>query len=261
MIKVVSNAVGKKLPLRCDFYPYDSSQGTLEFIFPPFAKKGASIKESMKDSTFKARVRMHLPEQFSLIPPENIITFSKAIPDIFGKNLIEVGKIMNKTPAEAVIEILLADESANGGPVIYRYAMAKGNYESLIKSNFAIISSDGGIDYDEPEMTQIDPRVYGTFPKLFGTYVREKRFLTLEEAVRTVTGMPAEQLGMKEHGLLREKMIADITIFNPETIADISTYEGPPQYAKGIEYVIISGKVVVEKGIFTGLKAGKILKR
>jgi N-acyl-D-aspartate/D-glutamate deacylase len=262
VIKVVSEAVGKKLPLRCDFYPYDSAQGTLEYIFPSFAKKGGLLRENLiKDSTLKARVRMHLPKQFSLIPPENIIIFSKVFPDIFGKNLEEAGKIIGKTPVETAIELLLKDEKGHGGPVIYRYAMSQGNYERLMKCNFAIISSDGGIDYDEPEMTHLDPRIYGTFPRLFGTYVRDKKFISMEEAVKRVTGMPARQLGLKDRGLLREKMAADITIFNPETIADMSNYDSPPQYGAGIEYVIIEGKMVVEKGIFNGVKAGKILKR
>ena len=261
MVGVVSKGVGAKFPVRCDFYPYDSCQGNLEYIFPLWAKKGGSLKQNLKDSTMKARVRMHLPEQFNLISAENIIVFSKALPDIYGKNLVDVAKILDKTPAEAAIEIVLADESGNGGPVIYRYAISRGNYESLVKSSFAIISSDGGINYDDPEMTSVDPRIFGTFPKLFGLYVRDKRFISVESAVQRVTSLPAEQLGLKNRGLLREKMIADIVVFDLQTIADLSTYESPPRYPAGIEYVVISGKVVVDKGLFTGVKAGKIIKK
>lgn len=138
--------------------------------------------------------------------------------------------------------------------------MARGNYEELLKASFAIISSDGGMDYNK-NFTGLDPRLYGTFPKLFGFYVREKKFLPLEEAVRRVTKLPADQLGLKDRGLLKNEMIADITVFDPDVITDRATYDSPQEYPAGIEYVLVSGKITVDKGIYTGERAGKILKK
>ena len=260
MAGVLQRAVGKKLPIKCDFYPYDSCQGYLDYIFPGWAKKGGPLIENLKDKTIRERVRIHSPELFSLCSPENIIIFSKAIPDITGKNLIEAGEILGISPAECATELVLNDKSKKGGPVIYRYAIAKGNYEDLIKSSFAVFSSDGGINGEE-DFGSIDPRIYGTFPKIFGSYVRDKKSLSIEEAVRRATLLPAEQLRLEDRGLLKEKMVADIAIFNLSTIADKSTYENPTEFPKGIEYVIVNGNITVDSGKYNCLRKGVILKK
>jgi len=261
MFKVLKGAVGKKLPLRCDFYPYDSCQGFLDYIFPDWARKGAPLRENLQDKTIKERIRLQSKELFYLFAPENIIIFSEVIPEIKGKSLLEGSEIAGTSPAELATRLVLEDTGGKGGPVIYRYAMARGNYEDLVKASFAIISSDGGMVYKD-DLSITDPRICGTFPRLFGSFVREKKFLAVEEAVRRVTGLPAEQLRLDDRGLLKEGMKADIVIFNPATISDLNvTYENPGGKATGVEYVMVNGKITVENGNYKDVKEGIILKK
>ena len=105
------------------------------------------------------------------------------------------------------------------------------------------------------------PRAYGTFPRVLGRYVRDEKLLTIEEAVRKMTSMPASKLGLRDRGLIMEGCAADIVIFDPDTIQDKATFENPHQYSEGIQYVIVNGQIVVERGKQTGLRPGKVLSR
>jgi N-acyl-D-amino-acid deacylase len=103
------------------------------------------------------------------------------------------------------------------------------------------------------------PRSYGCFPRVLGKYVREERILTLENAIRKMTSLPAQKLGLRDRGIIREGMRADITIFNPETITDRATYQNPHQYPDGIDYVIVNGKIAVREREHTGAMAGRVI--
>jgi dihydroorotase/N-acyl-D-amino-acid deacylase len=105
------------------------------------------------------------------------------------------------------------------------------------------------------------PRYYGTFPRVLGKYVREEGVLTLEEAVRKMTSAPADRLGLLDRGRIKEGMIADLTLFNPDTIIDRATYERPHQYPLGIDTVIVNGQVVFAEGEWTGTRAGRVIYR
>jgi dihydroorotase/N-acyl-D-amino-acid deacylase len=105
------------------------------------------------------------------------------------------------------------------------------------------------------------PRYYGTFPRVLSKYVREDGVLTLEEAVRKMTSAPANRIGLVDRGLIKEGMIADITIFNPDTVKDKATFEKPHQYPSGIDYVIVKGQLAISNGAWTGIKAGQVLDR
>jgi len=103
--------------------------------------------------------------------------------------------------------------------------------------------------------------VYGTFPRLLGRYVREERLLSLEEAVRKITSMPAQRAGLSRRGVLKSGLIADVTVFDPESVIDRATYEDPRQYPDGISYVIVNGVLTVDQGEYTGALAGRVLSR
>jgi N-acyl-D-amino-acid deacylase len=122
------------------------------------------------------------------------------------------------------------------------------------------IGSDGAAV--SPEMKFVGkphPRFYGTFPRVLGVYVRDKKVLTLPEAIRKMTSLPAEITGLSDRGLLRPGMGADIVIFDDKTVADKATYEDPSQYPVGINYVIVNGSVVIDRGQHTGAKPGRVL--
>jgi N-acyl-D-amino-acid deacylase len=127
----------------------------------------------------------------------------------------------------------------------------------IMKHPATMIGSDG----IETDGGRPHPRLYGTFPCILGRFVREKTVLTLEEAVRKMTSMGFERLGIKDRGLLREGCYADVAVFDPETIADTATYEDPRQFPSGIEHVIVNGKLAVTDGKQTSALAGRVFRK
>ena len=134
--------------------------------------------------------------------------------------------------------------------------MSDYDLENFIRSPFGMIGSDGSIS---SPMNAVHPRYFGTFPRVLGVYVREKKLLEWEEAVRKMTSAPANQLGLTDRGILRPGMAADIVIFNPETVKDMATYDNPSQYPEGILYVLVNGVLVVDNNKYTGARPGKVL--
>jgi len=137
--------------------------------------------------------------------------------------------------------------------------MDESDVERIMKHPQTMIASDGRLV--KPGMGHPHPRWYGTFPRVLGHYVREKKTISLPEAIYKMTQFPAVTMGLQDRGLIREQMKADIVIFDPETIADKATFEDPHQYPEGIPWVIVNGKLSVANGVFHALKAGKVLRK
>src|SRR5438067_8915322 len=153
---------------------------------------------------------------------------------------------------------LLVSEGGEGEDSYFN--MSDQDVELAMKQSWVGIGSDGGAA--SPEMTFLGrphPRYYGTFPRVLGVYVREKKVLTLPDAIRKMTALPAQITGLTDRGMLRPGMAADITIFDPKTVLDKATFEDPMQYPVGIPYVIVNGVVVISKGEHTGAKPGHAL--
>ena len=126
----------------------------------------------------------------------------------------------------------------------------------MVGSDGSAVAPEGMWANDVPH-----PRFYGTFPRVLGHYVREERILPLQEAVRKMSGAPAQKLGLKDRGLLKEGYKADITLFDPATVKDCATFSDPQQFPEGIPYVIVNGTVVIDNGVHTGVLPGKALRK
>jgi N-acyl-D-amino-acid deacylase len=145
-----------------------------------------------------------------------------------------------------------------GGAACIFHAISEEDVERIIKHPYTMHASDGGLaKFGEGHP---HPRAYGTFPRVLGVYVREKKILALEEAIKKMTSMPAERMGLRDRGYIREGYLADITIFDPARVKDKATFEKPHQYPEGIEYVIVNGVVTVEKNVMTKNRGGKVLR-
>lgn len=177
---------------------------------------------------------------------------SKINQDLVGKNLVEIGRIRGKDPYEAVFDLLY--EEKNTVHIIDFF----GNEEHVVRllnrpeQNFC---TDGLIG-ERPH-----PRIFGSFPRVLGKYVREEKVLSLEAALRKMTGKPAETFGINRRGFLRENYFADIVVFDPNTIIDRGTFSDPIHYPEGINYVLINGEIVVAKGEYIRHLAGKVLRK
>jgi N-acyl-D-amino-acid deacylase len=147
-------------------------------------------------------------------------------------------------------------------PTVY-FHHSEEDMRYALKQPFASIGSDGTAVTTEGPLAagHPHPRYYGTFPRILGRYVRDEKVLTLEEAVRKMTSANAAKIGAFDRGILRPGMMADVTIFDAARIIDNSTYEKPHQYATGVEYVVVNGKIVLDGGRHTGARPGLILKR
>ena len=156
--------------------------------------------------------------------------------------------------AELVIKAQL-----NGGASAIFHAMDEKDVENIMQHPLTMIASDGRLVV--PGEGHPHPRWYGTFPRVLGHFVREKKIISLEEAIYKMTFLPAKTIGIKKRGLVKKGMFADITIFDKNTIIDKATFEDPHQYSEGIYYVLVNGSVAIDNGEFQNIKAGVVLKR
>lgn len=175
-----------------------------------------------------------------------------------GKRMSEVIQTVGKPPLDVLFELL--ENNKGSVPTVY-FHHSEEDMRYALKQSFVSIGSDGSAVKIEGPLAagHPHPRYYGTFPRVLGRYVREEKLITLEEAVRKMTSANAAKIHLYDRGLLRPGQWADVTIFNPDTIIDRATFENPHQYATGVEYVIVNGRLVLERGRHTGARPGVVL--
>ena len=270
-IKTVEEARSNGVEITADQYPYIAAMTGLEQCLAPRYLEGTSqqIVARLKSADARARIRADilngLPgwednEVKSVGGWHGVMVASCQKPEnkkYEGKRMDEVAKMMGKDPVDALCDLLISEEASVGA--IY-FSMSEPDVELAMKQPWVGIGSDGSAV--SPEMTfegKPHPRFYGTFPRVLGVYVRERKVLTLPEAVHKVTGLSAKIVGLADRGLLKPGMAADITLFDPATVSDKATFENPAQYPVGIPYVIVNGVVVIDKGEHTGARPGRVL--
>src|SRR5438132_3051292 len=186
--------------------------------------------------------------------PDSVMVSSvRGKPEFEGKTLTQIAEMLGVAPDEAAPRVLEAYPSA----VAVFFMMDEADVRRVLAHSLCMVGSDG-----IPSRTgKPHPRLYGTFPRVLGTYVREERLFPLEEGVRKMTSLPARRMNLAGRGELREGFAADIVVFDPKTIADRATYEESRKYPAGIDYVIVNGRVAAEGGKQTAARAGRLLRR
>jgi N-acyl-D-aspartate/D-glutamate deacylase len=161
-------------------------------------------------------------------------------------------------PADVLFDVLL-DENGSVPTVFFHHSEA--DMQLIMQQPWTSIGSDGSaVNPDGPTgRSHPHPRYYGTFPRVLGRYVRELKTITLPEAVKKMTSMNADKIGIKDRGRLKESVFADVTIFDPDRVSDRATFENPHQFPVGIEYVIVNGQLTIDKGQHTGALAGQVI--
>jgi len=167
---------------------------------------------------------------------------------------------LQREPVDAIIRLLTTQE---GSVKVVVPAMSEEDVEVIMKHPDTMISSDGKAVSPQGYYAHLHPhpRYYGAFPRVLGRYVREKGILSLNEAIRKMTSLPASRLGLRDRGMIAEGQAADIVIFNPQTVIDRATFQQPCRFPQGIEYVLVNGDVVIKEGEHTGRYPGRLLKR
>ncbi len=264
-IKLVEDARARGQQVTVDQYLYPAGSTGIGILFPSWLFEGGSekTKERLQDKATRDRVKREL---IAKARQDGFKDFSFAYianyrsdQSFNGKNIAEVTKLVKRktdadSQAEQAIEILLA-----GGAQMVLHKMSDQDVERIFRQPFTMIASDAGV-IDAASASIPHPRGFGNNARVLGVYVREKRLVGLEEAIRKMTSLPAQTFNLWDRGLLRPGMAADIVIFDEKTVADRATFEQPKQYATGIDYVIVNGRVVIERSAHNGAKSGMILR-
>ena len=284
ILGLIDGARARGLEITCDIPPYVCGSTALSTILPNWAHEGGAraIVKRLQDPVNRERVRQFIlterEDQASPTPTlladglgsRIWIAASAANPGLAGKSLVEIGEIRGIDPIEAALDLLIEDE---GSTHIVIQHHSEEDIRKAVAHPLCMIVSDGWAlaPYGELGEGHPHPRSYGVFPLTFRKYVRGQtreeeprevgtKLITLQEALRKMTSFPAQTLGLRDRGLVREGMHADLVILDPHTIEDQATYAHPHQYPKGITYVLVNGQVVIDCGEHTGALPGQVLR-
>lgn len=257
------NARRNGIDVNADQYPYIGGQTGLYAILPPWVQEGGleRLVDRLKDSTCRERIKLDIAKGIpgwqnwiADVGWDNVMVVAlqtEQNKSFESRRIDEIARMRGQSTAEALFDILV-EEEARASMVVF--CGSEDDVKDFMRRPWVMIGSDhNGIKPSEgPLGGRQDPRAYGTFPRILGRYVREHRIFTIEEAIRKMTSLPAQKLGLKDRGLIHEGSWADIVVFDSLLITDRATYEDPAEYSQGVEYVLVNGQVVFEKGTFTG---------
>ena len=264
-LHLIDEARVRGVDVTIDQYPYTaSSTGIQAALFPAWAQEGGreQVLKRLKDPSLRAKiktesVRLIRNERGGGDPKNVVIARCEWDTSLAGKSLAEVARLRGMDPTiENAAEAALWLVEQGGCQGIF-HAISEVDLERILRHPATMIGSDGEI----PIFGKANPhpRSYGTFARVLAVYVREKKTITLEEAVRKMSGFPAQRLGLLDRGLLRPGMKADIAGFDPAKVRDMATFDKPHAYAEGFSYIIVNGQIVFEGGAMTTARPGRVL--
>jgi len=268
----IKQARDRGLDVTADIYPYIAGSTALSACLPPWALEGGTDKmlARLRDPQTRQRLKTEISQEQTTW--ENIYLGSggpggvligsvvnRELEALQGKRISEIAEQQKKDPLDAVFDLILADHGQTGA--IY-FMMSEDDMRAAMKSPLVSFCTDSGSRATDGPLagSKSHPRGWGSYPRILGRYVRDEKLLTLETAIHKMSGAPAARVGLKERGLIREGMYADITVFDPAKVIDTATFESPNQYPTGIEYVLVNGKISVDKGQRTGVLGGRVLR-
>ncbi len=258
-------------PVGANSYPYTASATGLDAAIPAWAHAGGdeAMLRRLADPAIRARLEREMRgasghESFShgaggLSGVLVLDVLDTALLKYQGRRISDIASDEGRDPYDVLFDLLIADHAHTGAAF---FSMSEADVDSALAAPWVGVGMDfGATAPDGPlKMGQVHPRAYGTFPKILGHYVRDEHLLSLETAIHKMTAVPAERLGLKDRGCLREGCFADITVFDPNTIADRATFERPHQESVGIRYVIVNGRFTMDDGRLTGERPGRPLR-
>ena len=264
-LELIEAAKNEGVDICYDQYPYTMSSTVLLWVIPfQYTEGGVSkLLQRLADKKIRDEIRKLYfePDEEWDNPMENIgydgihILTAENVPLAEGKTLAGYAGLVGKDPLDALFDILI---ESGGNSLAAFDCMCEEDIKRLMLFEDCIIGSDGIPVYPGDKT---HPRLCGTFPRILKKYVREEKVLSLEDAVRKMTGLPAEKIRLRGKGLIKEGFDADITVFSAETINDKATLEDPLAKPEGIEYVIVNGEVTLAGGAYTGVSSGKLIRK
>ena len=272
VVAKINAARGQGMDVTADTYGYTAWFNDFSAFVPPWAHDGgnATLIERLKDPTMRARMRKDMmtpssdwDNEWQEISGPDVILIGvvqnpKLLP-LQGKTLAEVAKVQNKDPMDALFDLLIDDNAATGVAV---FGMSEPDVALALQQPWVSFDNDSSGTSPQGILGQEHPhpRAYGTFPRILRKYVREEKKLTLEDAIRKCSALPAQRMRLTDRGVLKAGMWADVVIFDPLTLRDLATFENPNQLSQGMEYVLVNGVSVIDQGEMTGALPGKVLR-
>jgi dihydroorotase/N-acyl-D-amino-acid deacylase len=272
VVAKITAARADGLDVSANTYAYAAWFNTMSAFIPPWAHDGGDAKliERLKDPAMRQRIRKDLmtasadwQNEWQEIPsPASVLVCVVQNPKLLplqGKTLAEVATIWNKDPMDALFDLLIED---NAFTEVAVFGMSESDVVLALQQPWVSIdndsegtSPDGILGQEHPH-----PRAYGTFPRILRKYVREEKKLTLEDAIRKFSALPAQRMRLTDRGVLKAGMWADVVVFDPATVRDLATFDNPNQLSQGMDYVLVNGVPVIDQGKMTGAKPGKVLR-
>jgi N-acyl-D-amino-acid deacylase len=272
VVAKINAARAEGMDVTADTYAYTAWFNSLSAFIPAWAHDGGDAKlvERLKDPAMRARIRK------DMMTPSNewdneweeingaqdiligVVQNPKLLP-LQGKRLAEVANLENKDPMDALFDLLIEDNAATGVAV---FGMSEPDIVLALQQPWVAFDNDSSGTSPEGILGREHPhpRAYGTFPRILRKYVREEKKLTLEDAIRKFSALPAQRMRLTDRGVLKAGMWADVVVFDPATIRDLATFENPNQLSQGMEYVLVNGVAVIDQGRQTGALPGKVLR-
>jgi len=249
-------------------YPYTAGATGLTSVLPPWAAANGKLFDNLADAKMRLKMKAEMAQPKTdwenmgqLAGPEGILVSRLNKPEnaaFAGKRLSEIARMRHKDWRDAAMDLILSEHTRV--ETTY-FMMSEANVKLQLQQSWMKIGTDAtGVDPEEMKGRLVHPRAYGSFPRILGRYVREEKIVPLEDTVRKMTSSVTRRLSIRDRGLLQEGMLADITVFDPNTILDRATYEDPNQLSVGIEHVFVNGVAVVKDGKVTGAQPGVALR-
>jgi N-acyl-D-amino-acid deacylase len=273
VLKRIEAARARGLDVTANQYPYTRASNGLDSCLPLWAREGGLEKTlgRLKDPATRERIKKDMDDAnattwenqwYGANGGDGVMLSSVLNNDLRkyeGMTLTEIGKAMGKDPRDAVIDLVIADR---GESSVITAIMSEDDVRTALRHPLVGVGTDSGAQAEDGRLSESKshPRAWGSFPRILGRYVREERLLTLEEAIRKMTSKAADRAHLLDRGLLRPGMAADITVFDPVTIRDVSTFEDPKHYSVGVKHVFVNGRRVVADGAITNERPGRPLR-
>ncbi|HLW87830.1 MAG TPA: D-aminoacylase [Terriglobales bacterium] len=272
VVAKINAARAQGIDVSANTYAYTAWFNDLSAFIPQWAHDGGSAKlvERLKDPAMRARMRkdMETPstewdnEWLEIPSPESVLIGVVQNPKLLamqGKTLAEIARLWNKDPMDALFDLLIED---NAFTYVAVFGMSEPDVALALQQPWVSIDNDSSGTSPEGIMglEHPHPRAYGTFPRILRKYVREEKKLTLEDAIRKFSALPAQRMRLTDRGVLKQGTWADVVIFDPATIRDLATFAEPNQLSQGMDYVLVNGVAVIDQGKMTGARPGKVLR-
>lgn len=273
VIRKIEDALASGLKITADMYTYTAGATGLDASMPPWVQEGGlqAWRKRLQDPAVRERAKREMrspntswdnlllatgsPDKVLLVAFKN-----EKLKPLTGKTLGEVARMRNKSPEDTAMDLVVEDDSRVG--TVY-FLMSEDNIKKQIVLPWVSFASDADSMGNDGIFLKASahPRAFGNFARVYASYVRDQKLLTVEDAVRKMTSLPATNLGIEKRGLLRTGYFADVVVFDPATIQDHATFDKPMQFATGVSEVIVNGVEVIKGGEHTGAKPGRVVRR